>query len=72
MNMPLIRAMANTLVDHDIDPFDAVAVVKRLTASGFAAKQIHKYYDPVVKMAATRRHHERKANERKGNRKRVW
>lgn len=64
MNMPLIRAMANTLVDHDVDPFDAMAVVKRLNAAGFTAKQIHKYYDPVVKMAATRRHHERGAARR--------
>lgn len=54
MNMPLIRAMANTLVDHDVDPLDAMAVVTRLIAAGFTAKQIRENYDAVELMAMIR------------------
>jgi hypothetical protein len=54
VNMPLIRAMANTLVDHDVDPLDAMAVVTRLIAAGFTAKQIRENYDAVELMAMIR------------------
>jgi hypothetical protein len=72
MSSPLIRAMANTLVDHDVDPLDAMAVIRRLKLAGFSAKQIVENYDAVECMATTRRHHERKANEREGKRGRLW
>lgn len=55
MTVPLVRAMANTLLDHDIDPLDAAAVVGALVIAGFSVQDIHQHYDDVVLMAMIRR-----------------
>jgi hypothetical protein len=63
MSDSMIRAMANTLIDHDVDPLDAMAVVKQLIASGFTAKQIKGNYDALVLMALIRRRNTERENE---------
>ena len=59
---PVIRAMANTLLDSNIDLLDTTAVITRLIAAGWYAREVEACFEHAVRMAMTRRIHERRAN----------
>jgi len=55
----MIRAMANTLYDHDIDVLNDHDLVKSITTlicAGFPAKDVEACLKPAAKMAAIRRY----------------
>jgi hypothetical protein len=50
----LIRAMANTLLDHDADLLNDTAIVVTLLRAGFDSKQIDACFNAAVGMALIR------------------
>lgn len=55
----MVRAMANVLLDRDVDPFDQTEVIVTLIACGFGAKEVEAHFEAARCMAAMRQHHER-------------
>jgi hypothetical protein len=54
---PMIRAIANTLCDHDVDVINErnfIKIVTVLINSGWSAKDIHSNIEPAIMMAAIR------------------
>jgi hypothetical protein len=64
--MSMIRAMANTLRDNGINPFDKDRVCVTLLQAGFTASSIEPIYDDVIAMASMRWMHDQKAKHAKG------
>ncbi len=54
----IIRAMANTLHDHDVDPLNTCEVVIILVQAGFTSKLIHENWEAVCTMALIRKTNE--------------
>lgn len=50
----LIRAMVNTLFDHNVNPFDDVASALTLIRAGFLVKDIETYWAQIQTMACMR------------------
>ena len=50
----MVRAMAATLRDHDVNPIDEIATAMTLIRAGFPAKLIEHCFDAVVTMALIR------------------
>lgn len=65
MTTSLIRAMANTLLDHDANLLSDRDIVLVLNRAGFTAKDMRDNLDQAVAMALARR-----ANELRNRRKR--
>jgi len=61
---PIIRAMANTLCDHGIDPLDEVAAGVTLIRAGFPAKLIEHCFDEVIAMTMMRVANEQRKRRR--------
>jgi hypothetical protein len=57
---PVIRAMANTLLDSGTDPTDTTAVITRLVAAGWLAREIEQHFSAATLMAITRKINERR------------
>ncbi len=54
----LIRAMANTLHDRDVDPLNSIKCVVVLVQAGYPAKDIHTHFEAVTAMAIIRKTNE--------------
>lgn len=57
-----IRAMANALHDHGVNPLDTDAICITLLRVGFLSKDIALVYDDVVTMAMVRLENEKESN----------
>ena len=57
---PVIRAMANTLLDTKTELWDTTAIITRLIAAGWRAQEIEQHFSAAVKMAMTRKTNERR------------
>jgi len=57
---PVIRAMANTLLDSRTDLIDTTAVITRLIVAGWYAQEIESCYESVVRMAMIRKLNEQR------------
>jgi len=57
---PVIRAMANTLLDSGTDPTDTTAVITRLIAAGWLAREVEQQFSAATLMAITRKINERR------------
>jgi hypothetical protein len=58
---PVIRAMANTLLDSRTDLLDTTAIITRLISAGWLAREVEQYYSDAVLMAMTRKTNEKRA-----------
>lgn len=56
----MIRAMANTLHDHGVNPIDETTAAVILIRTGFPAKLIEQCFDKVLHMAFIRRANEQR------------
>lgn len=51
----LVRAMVNTLFDHEVNPFDEVATALTLIRAGFSVKDIENCWEQLQAMACMRK-----------------
>jgi len=54
ISLNVVRAMANTLIDHDVNPYDEADSIMELIRAGWSAKEIRPCLSAACLMACIR------------------